>query len=116
MFLQYLFNLMVAHAITDVWMQDCKISSMVKAKNPYEIFSNETEGHWPYWLFSHGLINGAGAYIATRNIYVGIFETIAHMVIDIGKMAEIYDVHVDQTLHFISKIGWAYVACATSMG
>lgn len=108
-----LWKLCVAHAVTDCFLQDPKLFSVGYFKQPnssqaYAIFGEG--GHWPYWLLAHGLINGLGVAVVTGSLFLGIAETFAHVTIDYGKMKKWYNVHVDQALHFLCKIGWAYIA------
>ena len=115
MFLIELWKLCVAHAITDCFLQDPKLFSVGYFKNPNNYEANKTfkeGGHWPYWLFAHGLMNGLGVAVATGSCTLGIAETIAHSLIDYGKCRKWYNVHIDQFFHLICKIGWAYIATA----
>lgn len=104
-----LFWLGVAHAVTDVLLQDPKLVSIGDYKQKAYCDAQGWHGHWPYWLLAHGLFNGAGVAIVTGNVLLGIFETMAHSLIDWGKCEQLYDVHIDQLLHLMCKLGWAAI-------
>jgi hypothetical protein len=42
-------------------------------------------------------------------VWLGLFETVAHWVIDFGKSEGWYGFHLDQILHVVCKIAWAYI-------
>mgnify|MGYP001616556929 CR=1 FL=1 len=96
--LQIFFSLLIAHAITDVFLQSERMEIRKTRKAGGE--------HWLYWMFAHSLLNGLGVWGATGIVSLGVIETIAHFLIDLGKSEGRYNVHVDQLLHLISKIGW----------
>jgi len=101
--LEILWKLGLAHAITDIVMQDGKLTNMgrnkIRGQHP----------HWFYWLIAHGLIQGGGVYWATGLPLLGLAESVAHTVIDFGKCEHYYGVHVDQGLHLLCKIVWALI-------
>lgn len=100
-FIKKLWFLLATHAITDCILQDPKIFSIGEFKNP------KNTNHWPYWLFAHGVVNGLGVYLITNSYFCFILETFLHFLIDLGKMKNIYSVHIDQLFHFLCKIIWS---------
>lgn len=99
-----LVELIFAHGVFDAGLQTYYIASH---KSPLS-----GEG-WFWVLLAHSVINGAGVYLVTRNIWLGIAETIAHFFIDLGSSSKTYSLTVDQGLHFTTKLVWAYYACRT---
>ena len=95
------FSLLIAHAITDVFLQS---ERMEVRKTPQG--GNE---HWFYWMLAHSLMNGLGVWIATGLMGLGITETVTHFAIDTGKCEKLYGVHIDQLLHLGTKLVWLLV-------
>ena len=75
--LSLLLRLGIAHAVTDVVLQDSQSFSMPRRKQP-----SPGDDHWPYWLLAHGLLNGAGVYWATGSSFLGLLETVVHTGVD----------------------------------
>jgi len=99
--LRIFFLLIAAHAVTDAALQTDFISRNKVPGNPMFIFV----------LPAHGLINGLGVFLATNSVILGIAETVLHSLIDMGKCYKLYNLKVDQLMHFICKLVWLYAAC-----
>ena len=102
-----LFKLLISHAVADFALQS---DTMAKGKNRHRK-SDPPPGQkytpcWPFFLSAHALIHGGAAAMATGNLLIGLFETIAHWCIDFGKCENWYGVYADQALHLLSKICW----------
>ena len=103
-----LFMLLFGHALADMALQP---EAMAKGKNRNNVPQYIPEGQklvpcWPYWLTAHALINGGFVYLITGNIGFGIWETVAHWIIDYIKCSKNghLNPHTDQALHFICKL------------
>ena len=92
-------ELVMGHAVADFALQS---EAMAKGKNwrtPYAI-------PWPYWLTAHALIHGAAVTVVTGSVTLGLCETAAHWLIDLGKCSNKYGIHIDQALHLACKVAW----------
>lgn len=59
---------------------------------------------WYYWMASHAATHALAVAMITGNFVAGLFEFAAHFVIDYGKCAKKYGLHVDQALHAACKL------------
>jgi|HubBroStandDraft_4_1064222.scaffolds.fasta_scaffold59624_4 hypothetical protein len=100
-FLTLLWWLVVGHALADFALQS---DAMALGKNRH--LSNKTGVPWPYWLSAHAMIHGGTVAIILRSPVLGVFETMAHWVIDFGKCEGYYGIHIDQALHGACKLLW----------
>jgi hypothetical protein len=71
------------------------------------------ERYWLYGLVSHGLIHAGAVAFLTGHISLGLAELVVHAVIDRLKCAGKLTFHMDQWLHFLSKLVWAFIAVFT---
>lgn len=95
--------LLMGHAIADFALQS---EWMAKHKSPEQSLAYVP---WYYVLGSHGLIHGAAVYVVTGNAWLGLAETVAHFLIDLGKCQHRYGIHADQGLHMACKILWVWL-------
>ena len=54
-------------------------------------------------------MHGAAVSLITGIYWLGILETITHFIIDHCKCKKLYDIHIDQLLHFICKAIWVVI-------
>jgi len=106
--IELFFKLLVAHALADFSLQT---DAMAKGKNrnkkpDYVPVGQKFVSCWPYWLSAHALISGGAVYLVTNNLLLGIFETIAHWIIDFAKCENWTNPDQDQALHIICRIGY----------
>ncbi len=102
--MKLIFLLLVGHALADFALQS---DSMAKGKNRH----NKTipppgakyQPCWQYWLSAHALIHGGMVYFITGLLFFGLFETVAHWIIDFFKCENKYGIHTDQALHIMCK-------------
>jgi hypothetical protein len=104
---------MVAHAVADFFLQS---DAMGKGKNRHKApgclpADQKLIPGWYYWLSAHALIHGGVVYIAMGSVLFGIFETVAHWLIDFAKCAKWINPNTDQLLHLACKL--IYVAMFT---
>jgi hypothetical protein len=101
------FRLLIGHAVADFALQT---EWMAKFKN-WRVASPPPLGQkqqsvWVYVLSSHAMIHGGAVWVATGSATLGLAETVAHWLIDLGKCSSLYGIHEDQTMHLICKGTW----------
>lgn len=99
-----LFWLLVGHAAADWQFQSAAHS---RDKNPLL-----SPSLWFYAMSAHCLVNAGAVAWATGSIVLGVFEFGTHFLIDVLKCYTLIDRNVDQALHFLCKLCWAFVASA----
>jgi hypothetical protein len=92
------FLLLFGHALGDFGLQSDRI---IKNKNK----KNNKES-WVIYLTAHSVIHGGLVGFFTGSFVLAIAETIAHALIDYGKMEGHYSFKVDQFLHVACKAAW----------
>jgi len=103
------FLLMVAHAVADFALQS---DTMSKGKNrnkkpDYIPAGQKYCACWPYWLGAHSLIAGGAVYAVTGLLSLGIFETVAHWIIDFLRCENLTTPHRDQFDHIVLRVCYA---------
>jgi len=105
-----LFLLFCGHAVGDFALQNDFVARN-KNRHARDRFTLEQQSKmeviWPWLLTSHALHHGLMVYLITQNFWLGFFETAFHWVIDFGKCERWYSFHVDQAIHYSTKIVWA---------
>lgn len=97
-YFELLFMLLIGHAFCDYAFQSDFIA---QAKNHTTTLGKM---FWKWVLPAHGLIHAAPVYILTQSIYLGLFEFVAHCVIDYLKCAGKLTMNQDQLLHIGCKV------------
>ena len=102
------FMLMVGFALADFALQG---DAMAKGKNRNMKPSYVPDGQrcmpcWFFWMGAHGLIHGGTVYLVTGSLFLGMFETIMHFIIDCMKCENWTNPYQDQLLHFICRLGY----------
>lgn len=101
-------KLILAHAITDFAMQNdamARYKSILNLPSVNDIpKSDKPSSFWPYFLFNHAAINGAGVWIATGTWLFCLFEIPIHAMIDHMKCRGWININQDQFLHLLSKL------------
>ena len=101
-----LFLLLCGHALADFALQP---ELMAQGKNRNKKPTNIPEGQkyvpcWHYWLSAHALISGGVVYMVTGQLHWGVFEVVAHWVIDFIKCDNITNPNQDQAMHFACRL------------
>jgi hypothetical protein len=99
--IELFFKLLVGHALADFALQS---DTMAKGKNRHNKPDYIPDGQkfvscWFYWMGAHSLIHGGVIYLITGSLFFGIFETIAHFLIDFVKCENKINPNQDQLLH-----------------
>jgi hypothetical protein len=104
-FAKVMFLLVASHVLGDFSLQT---DTMAMGKDRHHDPALHGVDWW-YWLTSHALIQGLGVAIVTQSVWLGMAETVAHWLIDFGKVEKRYGIHVDQALHIVCKFVWAWI-------
>lgn len=109
-----LFFLMASHALADYSLQNEAIATCKcrVAKLPLQ-----KAVPWFYWLTAHALLHGAfvalviaflgsGRFSLDTAVMFGLFEFVAHWLIDLAKCEGLLSIHADQGLHVLCKVIW----------
>ena len=99
---EMLMKLIFAHALTDMAFQTSYISFF---KSPFRKRDPE-DVPWLNVMAAHSLINGAGVYLVTGIVWLGLLETLTHFAIDCGSCSKMYGNNIDQLLHLWTKLIW----------
>lgn len=92
--------LIVGHALADYPLQGEFLS---RAKNR---FSPLPGVPWYQALAAHAVIHGGMVGCITGSILLGVFETLAHALIDDLKCGHRISYNIDQLLHMLCKLLW----------
>lgn len=109
-FLVLFFLLMCGHALADYGLQTSFVGKYKFRKYAHELPKEQKLNEvWPWALGNHALIHGFFAALFTGNIFIGIIETVLHALIDFAKCEGKLDVHQDQWLHVLCKLGYCFL-------
>jgi hypothetical protein len=111
--IELLFKLLIGHAMADVILQSDNIAKNKNRRSIPTGYDPKIHGPrqtvWPYFLASHSLCHGLMVMLATGRYELGIVETVLHATIDFFKCENKYGIHIDQSLHFLCKVGYIMV-------
>jgi hypothetical protein len=100
-FAEVLFWLLVGHALADFVFQTDK---MRQFKRPVRV--QEGGAPWWFWMSAHCLVHAGAVALATGRIEIGMLEFVVHFAADSIPRRNAY---LNQGLHVISKLVWAYM-------
>jgi hypothetical protein len=109
------FYLLIGHAVADYALQS---PWMAKAKNrhsgPPESYDPAMHGKiqpiWPMVMAAHALIHAGAVVVITGDPFLGVWQFLAHYMIDTLKCDKMFNVWVDQSLHvFVLAMTAIYV-------
>lgn len=92
------FLLIAWHAIADYPLQSDFIAT---AKNRHTELGKQ---YWLWVLPAHSLIHGIGVMLITGEVWLGVFETGVHFLIDFLKCDNRITLNQDQCLHLLAKL------------
>lgn len=61
---------------------------------------------WLHSLVAHSFIHAGFVGLITNNIFLALFELVAHFIIDFLKCEGLINLHQDQALHITCKLAW----------
>lgn len=94
------FYLLAGHALADYSLQTDFIA---KGKNRHTSFPGMP---WLYVMLAHCLIHAGIVLLLTNNIWCGLFELVAHFVLDCLKCEGKTNIHHDQIGHVLCKLAY----------
>lgn len=100
--IEMFFLFICGHAMADFVFQSRDMAKMKSRHTPF-IWDGVEYCIWPYVLSAHCLTHGLMVYLVTKNVWLGITETVLHFGIDQLKIDGKIGVHLDQLLHIICK-------------
>jgi hypothetical protein len=95
-----LLNLLVAHAVADGPLQ----TDATRALKYHRVLGWRIAGLW-----LHGSVHGLLACYATFTLWVFFAEAVTHTAIDGARQRLGFNLVVDQSLHVLSKVVWAWL-------
>ena len=98
------FALLIAHALCDHPLQGEFVA--LRKNRHYRPEGDDGETIWPYCLSVHALIHGGGVWVVTGSPALGLVEFFLHWIIDFLKTESITNIHIDQLLHVLCKVGY----------
>jgi hypothetical protein len=98
--LAVLWQLVIAHAVTDYALQG---RFMAEHKTP-DAPRLDGETVWPWILAAHARINAGGVLLITGSPVLSAVEAVLHGLIDYGNGRRAYGFHADQALHVATKL------------
>jgi hypothetical protein len=117
-FITLLFFLIAAHGVADFVLQSRDMAygksraaeeEKLDLSTPIEKTRIKKGIRWYHWLTSHAFTHGAFVGLITGNVFLGIFETFAHFLIDHSKCEGKISFNTDQVLHILCKVIYAMI-------
>lgn len=99
-----LFLLLVAHAVCDYPLQG---DFLAKAKNERAPIAGVP---WQQAMTAHCLIHAGAVYLITGSSLLAVMEFCVHLITDRAKCCGHIGFTADQTIHYVCKIAWAFMA------
>lgn len=112
--LELWFVLVLGHFVADYPLQSdfiAKGKNRFRPVDPASIPPGQTPMLvWPWVLTAHAGTHAAAVYLILGSPVLAACELVAHWLIDYGKCANRYGIHVDQGAHIVCKLLWAVIA------
>lgn len=99
-----LFMLLAGHFLCDYPLQGDFIG---KLKNRH-VNDNKIVPWW-HLMTAHSFIHAGAVLLITGVIWLAVFELVVHFIIDVLKCEGYTNIHVDQALHVVCKIGYVLI-------
>ncbi len=113
--LQILFALIIAHVLFDYPLQG---DFLAKYKSRHYKSDEPTPPLlWAHCLTAHSLMHAGAVWAITGSFIIGLIELVLHWIIDFIKCEGITNIHSDQALHILCRIGYvvAMALCCNSV-
>ena len=106
-----LFFLLAGHALMDYALQS---DAMATCKCRHANLPLQKSVPWWYWLTAHAVLHGAAVGVVVAWFGYGmplavafaVAETVVHWAADCAKCESLFNIHVDQLIHVLSKVAW----------
>ncbi len=104
------FALLIGHMVADYSLQTefLALGKNHRRPRPLPGALGETPGVWVHCLTAHSLIHAGAVWILTGSMILALIETVLHWIIDFVKSAGFGNLHVDQFLHILCKVGYVW--------
>lgn len=107
------FVLCLGHFVADYPLQSdfiAKGKNRFRPVDPASIPPGQTPMTvWPWVLTAHAATHGAAVYLILGSPALAMAELLSHWLIDYGKCANRYGIHLDQAAHLVCKLLWAVI-------
>lgn len=104
--------LVMAHFTVDIVLQSEKTALSKNRNFTPPSYRPEIHGKkmpvWVYELLGHASSHGLAVYLISQNIFLAMIEVQAHFLIDFLKGEKKFNIHVDQFLHILCKLFYAW--------
>ena len=103
------FALIIGHALGDHPLQGEYLAiykSRHKKPGP-AITNGDTSSVWVHCLTAHALIHAGVVWLITGSPVLAVAEWVLHWLIDFFKAENKINLHTDQILHLLCKVGYA---------
>lgn len=102
--------LLFGHAISDLALQSewVGLNKSRHYKRTHPLTGADITSRWIYFMAGHAMVNGALVYFITRSTILGLYEAVAHFFIDCASQERWIPFWLDQTLHALCKLVWAW--------
>ncbi|RFC45048.1 MAG: Protein of unknown function DUF3307 [Verrucomicrobia bacterium] len=104
------FALLIGHVLADYPLQTefMAIGKNHRRARPLPGSLAETRGVWVHCLTAHALVHAGAVWMITGSMTLALIEAGLHWGIDFAKSAGLTNLHVDQTLHILCKVGYVW--------
>lgn len=104
-----LFLLISGHFLCDYPLQGDFIGRFKNRNIKHETTFHGGHGiPWWHLMAAHSFIHAGAVLLITHSIIFASIELIAHFIIDCLKCEGYTDINIDQAMHIVCKIGYAY--------
>ena|ERR1700692_1821146 len=104
-FTSILILLITAHFIADYPLQG---EFLAIQKNPW-LPEDKRFAPWYQAMTAHCFIHAGFVFLITGNVWFFFVELIAHFITDVGKCSKAMSYNVDQIIHVLWKVAFAYM-------
>lgn len=105
------YALLIGHMVADYALQTefLAVGKNHRRPRPLPGALGEVRGVWVHCLTAHSLIHAGAVWILTGSMLLALIETVLHWIIDFIKSAGWSNLHMDQFLHILCKVGYVWV-------
>ncbi len=100
------FKFLIGHALGDFVLQPAPMSTGKNRNNRLREQYGEGFPSWHYWLSAHALTHAGLVYVASGSALFAFIEAVSHWAIDYCKCERWINLHQDQAIHLLFKVGY----------